>query len=316
MASEAQSGAGRGGYDIERDEALAKQEIKEEQDRLAFGKSTAELEWDGIRKLDYPPPRWWVVTFWGSFIIAIIWWILYPSWPFFNAYSPGLLGYDQREDVARDLAAGRERQAVYLERIASLDTASVQADSDLRAFALVGGEVLFKENCAGCHGLGGAGQAAFPSLADDEWIWGGTIEEIEQTIRHGVRNGQDPEARDSIMPAFGSDGILSRQQIEEVAYYVLSLTGRAAGKEEAAAAGEPLFVENCVACHGEGGVGMLEVGAPALNDSVWIYGGELHDVVAQIGRPKLGVMPFWQGRLDDSLIKMLAVYVHGLGGGR
>jgi cytochrome c oxidase cbb3-type subunit 3 len=310
MASDVRGGAGG----MERDETRAKQEIKEEQDRLAFGKSTADLEWDGIRKLDYPPPRWWVLTFWACFIFAVVWWVLYPSWPFFNTYSPGILGYDQREDVVRHLAAGKARQAVYLERIANQDTAAVQADPELRGFALVGGEVLFKENCAGCHGLGGAGQLAFPSLADDDWIWGGTLDAVELTIRHGVRNGLDAEARDSIMPAFGADGILTRPQIEEVAQYVLSLTDRATNPE-AVAAGETLFAENCVACHGEGGAGMQEQGAPALNDQVWLYGSDPHAIAAQVARPKLGVMPFWQGRLDDSSIKMLAIYVHGLGGG-
>ena len=312
MAIEGTAGAPTG---MERDETRAKQEIKEEQDRLAFGKSTKDLEWDGIRKLDYPPPRWWVLTFWGSFVIAVIFWILYPSWPFFNTYFPDILGYEQRQDVERHLTAGKAQQAVYLERIASQDTASVLADQELRGFALVGGEVLFKENCAGCHALGGAGQLNYPTLADDDWIWGGTLEEIEHTIRHGVRNGQDAEARDSIMPAFGADGILTRPQIEEVAQYVLSLSNRATS-QEAAAIGEQIFVETCAACHGESGVGMPEQGAPALNDAIWLYGGELHDIAAQIGRPRLGVMPFWQGRLDDSSIKMLAVYVHGLGGGR
>jgi cytochrome c oxidase cbb3-type subunit 3 len=310
MASDVRGGAGG----MEQDETRAKQEIKEEQDRLAFGKSTADLDWDGIRKLDYPPPRWWVLTFWACFIFAAIWWVLYPSWPFFKTYFPGVLGYDQREDVVRHLAAGKAQQAVYLERIANQDTAAVQADPELRGFALVGGEVLFKENCAGCHGLGGAGQLAYPSLADDDWIWGGTLDAIEQTIRHGVRNGQDAEARDSIMPAFGADGILTRPQIEEVAQYVLSLT-EGASNPEAVPAGETLFAENCVVCHGDGGAGMQEQGAPALNDQVWLYGGEPHAISAQISRPKLGVMPFWQGRLDDSSIKMLAIYVHGLGGG-
>lgn len=314
MASDAvpRQGPGMVGTD---DESRAKREIKEEQDRLAFDKPTAELEWDGIRKLDYPPPRWWVLTFWGSFIFAVIWWVLYPSWPFFKTYWPGILGYEQREDVQRQLASAAEAQAVWLQRIASSETAVIQADPELASFATTGGAVLFKDNCAGCHGLGGAGQLAYPSLADDEWLWGGTLAEIEHTIRHGVRNGLDADARDSLMPAFGADGILTRPQIEEVTQYVLSLSNRAT-KPEAVAAGETLYAENCAACHGEGGVGMQETGAPALNDAIWLYGGEPEQIVAQISRPKLGVMPPWQGRLTDSEIKMLAVYVHGLGGGR
>src|SRR3712207_5856816 len=133
MAIEGTAGAPTG---MERDEARAKQEIKEEQDRLAFGKSSQDLEGDGIRKLDYPPPRLWVLTFWGSFIVAVIFWILYPSWPFFKTYFPGILGYEQRQDVERHLAAGKAQQAVYLERIANQDTASVLVDPELRAFAL------------------------------------------------------------------------------------------------------------------------------------------------------------------------------------
>jgi cytochrome c oxidase cbb3-type subunit III len=297
------------------DEARAKREIKAEQDRLAFEGSPAQLEWDGIRKLDYPPPRWWVYTFWGCFLFAVLWWILYPSWPGTRTYFPGLLGYQQRVELERQAAPARAQQAARVERIAALGASGVAADPELRAFAVAGGEVLFKENCAGCHALGGAGQRNFPTLADDDWIWGGTLEEIERTIRHGVRNGQDAEARDSQMPAFGADGILTREQIGDVTQHVLSLAGGAAD-QAAAERGAAVFAENCVACHGEGGVGGPEQGAPALNDAIWLYGGTPQAIAAQVTRPRMGVMPPWQGRLDEGEIAMVALYVHGLGGGR
>jgi cytochrome c oxidase cbb3-type subunit 3 len=297
-------------------EAEAKREIKDEQDRLAFEKPTAELEWDGIRKLDYPPPRWWVLTFWGSFAFAALWWLLYPSWPGFRSYFPGLLGYQQRVEVEEQLTAAESARAQFVRTIETAPLEQVRADPQLLNYAVAAGRVVFNNNCAQCHALGGAGQGFFPSLADDDWLWGGRPEDIERTITYGVRNG-DPEARDSEMPRFGADQILERGQITDVAAYVLSLSGRAEpGAEEAVTRGETVFAENCVACHGEGGVGDQEQGAPRLNDAIWLYGGERAQVTAQISNPRHGVMPAFGPRLDPPTVKMLVTYVHGLGGGR
>lgn len=295
-------------------EDAAKRLIKSEQDRLAFGKPTAELEWDGIRKLDMPPPRWWVLTFWACFLFALAWWVLYPSWPGTRSYFPGLLGYDQRAVVADQVAAAEADRAwasAEIGQIARLD--QVRSNPQLLQYAVTAGGVAFANNCAPCHGLGGAGQGFFPSLADDDWIWGGSLEEIQHTITHGVRNGGD-EARDSEMPRFGVDQILTREQIADVTEYVLSLSGRAEDTE-AAARGEAVFVENCVACHGEGGVGMVELGAPALNDAIWLYGDDQASIAAQIHNPRHGVMPAFGARLDETTLKMLTIYVHSLGGG-
>ncbi len=186
------------------------------------------------------------------------------------------------------------------------------ADPELLSFAMRGGEVAFKENCAACHGLGGAGQFNYPSLADDDWLWGGTLADIEQTIRHGIRFYDDPDTRDSQMPAFGD--ILEREQVEDVVQYVLSLSGRAEDGE-AAARGSEVFAEQCAACHGDDGRGMKELGAPNLTDGIWLYGGEPQDIRAQILKPRHGVMPAWQTRLEDEVIKMVTIYVHNLGGG-
>jgi len=286
---------------------------KGERDAIT-GVETTGHEWDGIKELNNPLPRWWLYTFYASILFSVVWWVLYPSWPWSSGHLPGLLGSSQRQDLDQRLAVARQARAQWTDRIATMDAAAIAQDPDLAQFAIRGGEQSFKSNCAPCHGLGGAGQGHFPTLADDDWLWGGTIDAIEYTIRHGIRNGQDAEARDNAMPAFGADGLLDRKQIEEVAQYVLSLTQR---QTDAAAAeqGAAIFAENCSSCHGEAGEGLPEMGGPALNDMIWLYGGELDQIVAQLNRPRMGVMPAWQGRLDDATIKMLAVYVHSLGGG-
>ena len=179
-------------------------------------------------------------------------------------------------------------------------------------FAIAGGRAAFGDNCATCHGQGGAGQSGgFPSLADDSWLWGGDLESIHQTLLYGIRFDHE-DTRFSEMPAFGE--ILGPEEIDAVAEYVLSLSGQAEN-EEAAKQGAEIFAEQCAACHGEAGEGMVELGAPRLSDQIWLYGGTKEQVVAQIRQPQHGVMPAWVDRLDPETIKMLAVYVHSLGGG-
>ena len=287
---------------------------KAEKDSIT-GVETTGHEWDGIRELNNPLPKWWLYTFYATIVFAVVWWILYPAWPWVHGHTTGLLRSDQRTILGQDMEAAHARQAAYLDRIAAQTPAQINADAELQRFAIAGGEVLFKENCAPCHGLGGAGRKGYPTLADDDWLWGGTLEQIDYTIHHGIRNGVDPDARDSQMPAFGADGILTRPQIEDVAQHVLSLTGQATD-QAAAERGTAIFAQNCAACHGDAGQGNKEVGAPALNDKIWLYGDSLQQIEAQVTRPRHGVMPTWQGRLSDNAIKMLDVYVHSLGGGQ
>ena len=286
---------------------------KGERDAIT-GVETTGHEWDGIKELNNPLPRWWVYTFYVCIAFAVVWWILFPSWPWSSGHLPGVLGANQRLDFEQRYAAAKAEQAQWTDRIATLDAAAVQADPELVQFAIAGGEKSFKTNCAPCHGLGGAGQGFFPTLADDDWIWGGNLEQIEYTIRHGIRNGDDPDARDNAMPAFGADGLLDKGQIADVTQYLLAFTQRQTDAE-AAERGAAVFAENCAACHGEAGEGIPDMGGPALNDMIWLYGGEPEQITAQIYRPRLGAMPAWQGRLDDTTIKMLTVYVHSLGGG-
>lgn len=284
------------------------------------GKATTGHVWDGIRELDTPMPRWWLNVLYATIVFSVLWWVLYPAIPWFSGYSKGVLGYNSHGVYHAEAAAATEAQKAWLDKIAASSTEQINGDAELLNFAMGGGKALFNENCAACHAPGGAGRPAYPVLADDDWLWGGNLAQIEQTIRHGIRAPGDAESRSNIMPSFGSDGILTGPEIADVTAFVMSLSGE---KADAAAAtldsigrGRALFAANCTACHGEQGKGNLELGAPNLTDAIWLYGGDARTIAAQITKPRHGVMPAWEGRLTDAQIKMLAVYVHALGGGQ
>jgi cytochrome c oxidase cbb3-type subunit 3 len=283
-----------------------------ERDALT-GTETTGHEWDGIKELNTPLPRWWLWTFYGTIIWALVYVVLYPAWPLVNSATRGVLGYSTRGEVEAAIAAAEEAQAGNLERVATLSTEEIAAAADLRRFAAAGGRSAFLVNCVQCHGSGAAGSEGYPNLNDDDWLWGGTLADIEQTITHGVRFAADPDTRMSEMPAFG-DGVLDRDQIAAAAEYVLSLSG-AEHDASLAAAGQTVFAENCAACHGETGAGDRTLGAPALNDAIALYGGDRARILAQIRQPRHGVMPAWAGRLSPATIKQLTVFVHSLGGG-
>jgi cytochrome c oxidase cbb3-type subunit 3 len=280
----------------------------------ATGTPTTGHEWDGIKELNTPLPKWWLYVLYATIAWSVVWWLLYPSWPGITGYFGGILGYDQNAALEEQMAAADAARAGQLERLASASLEEIAADPELMNIAFAGGQAAFADNCAPCHGLGGAGQGFYPTLADDAWLWGGTLEAIQQTILHGVRSA-DPDTRFNEMPAFGALQMLSREQIDDVAEYVLQLSG-AKHDEAAALRGAPVFAEQCAACHGEDGRGIEDLGGPSLADQIWLYGGDKASIVAQIYRPRHGVMPAWTGRLSPATIKSLAVYVHALGGGQ
>jgi cytochrome c oxidase cbb3-type subunit 3 len=286
---------------------------KGEKDAIS-GTETTGHEWDGIKELNTPLPRWWLYVFYATIAWSVVWWILYPAIPGITDYSRGILGYDQRAELRETMATARAAQAEFLERIAAASLEEIHADPDLRSFAIAGGRTAFADNCATCHGLGGSGQAGgYPVLADDDWLWGGTLDDIHETIRYGIRH-EPAETRVSEMPAFGALEMLTPDQISDVAEHVQSLSGMSV---DAAAAerGATIYAENCAMCHGENGQGDRQLGAPRLDDQIWLYGGEKDDIVRQVTRPAHGVMPAWGDRLSPELVKMLTVYVHTLGGG-
>jgi cytochrome c oxidase cbb3-type subunit III len=185
------------------------------------------------------------------------------------------------------------------------------------AAAQTAGRITFANNCQPCHGAGGAGLPGYPALAAGAWIWGGKLEDIQQTVTHGIRSG-DPDARDSKMLAFGTDGILKPEEIQNVSNYVetamFGLTDPNAAPASIAS-GKEIYAANCAACHGEKGEGVRDVGGPRLASKVHLYGGTRESIVKQVTAPHMGVMPNWNQRLDAATIKSVAIYVHDLGGG-
>jgi cytochrome c oxidase cbb3-type subunit 3 len=279
------------------------------------GTPTTGHEWDGIRELNTPLPKWWLYVLYATIVWAIGYWVVYPAWPTLSGYSRGILGYSSRAELAQTMQAVADSQKAWLDKIAATDIKQIAADPELLRYAMGGGKAIFAVNCAPCHGAGGQGAKGFPNLADDSWIWGGTPEAILQTISYGVRNGDDRARPGMQMPSFGTDKTLDAAQINDVAEYVLSLTNRSTDKA-AAERGKEIFAGQCASCHGDNGQGNQEAGVPRLNGQNWLYGGTKQDIVAQINHPRLGVMPVWAGRLTDAQIKMVATYVHSLGGGQ
>ena len=276
------------------------------------GTPTTGHEWDGIKELDTPMPRWWVWTFYACILFSVVWWVLFPSWPTLSDHWKGVIKTTDRTELVDDLAVRETERAGWVEKFSALSVTEIAQDNELLNYAMAGGKVIFADNCAPCHGSQGSGSTNYPVLADDDWLWGGSLEEIETTIRFGIRANHE-ETRTSEMPVFGDD-YLTKEQIADVAEYVLSFSKRDEDKA-AAERGEEVFAAECASCHGEEGEGGRDFGAPKLNDGIWLYGGERADIVSQIAAPHLSVMPTWAARLDDVSIKQVAIYVHPLGGG-
>jgi cytochrome c oxidase cbb3-type subunit 3 len=276
------------------------------------GVSTTGHEWDGIRELNNPMPRWWVYTFYATILWAIGYCVVYPAIPLLEGNTKGISGFSSRGELSAELDAAKAAQKATLDKIAATPVTDIAKDKALLEFAVAGGASAFKNNCAQCHGSGAAGGQGFPNLNDDDWIWGGKIEDIYTTLTHGIRYASDPDTRTSEMPAFAD--ILQPEQIRQVSAYVVSLTGTPSDPA-LVEPGKQVFAENCAACHGDNAQGNREMGAPNLADAIWLKVSGEDQIAAQVARPKHGVMPGWGTRLGDTTVKQLAVYVHTLGGG-
>lgn len=277
------------------------------------GTETTGHEWDGIRELNTPLPRWWLWVFYATIVWSVGYWILYPSWPTLTGYLQGSLNHSQRADVAvamKELKAERSKLA---QQLSGSSLQQIEADPNLFQFAREAGKSAFGDNCATCHGSGGQGIKGYPNLNDDVWLWGGTLDDIKHTLTVGIRSTH-PDTRQSQMPAFGKDEILKATEISDLTEYVLHMSGQKANQTAVQRATQ-LWTDNCASCHGDDGKGKREFGAPNLTDKEWLYGGTKADIQAQIVNPKNGVMPNWGSRLDPMTIDALAVYVHSLGGG-
>jgi len=289
---------------------MEKQEID-----VVTGTATTGHQWDGIKELNTPLPRWWVWVFYATIVWSVLYWLVYPAWPLVSSYTKGLFGYSSRANVAVEITTLHNLRGEKAVALANASLDEIEKNPALLAFARAQGKAAFGDNCAPCHGIGATGAKGYPNLNDDDWLWGGTLPAIYQTIQYGIRSGH-PEARENQMPAFGKDGVLTREQILQVANYVRSLSGLPVHPGVDLAAGKKIFAENCAVCHGEDGKGNQELGAPNLTDRIFLRGSDEAAIIDMINNGGGGVMPAWAGRLDPATLKSLAVYVHTLGGGK
>lgn len=283
---------------------------KNEIDEIS-GVETTGHEWDGLKELNNPAPRWWLWIFYITIIWSLGYWVVYPAWPTLSGATKGTFGWTQFTELKASQQEIAARQTQYLDKFHGADFDKIMNDPELFSFATAGGASAFKDNCATCHGTGGAGGKGYPNLNDDDWLWGGKIDDIYQTIKFGIRSGHE-ETRTSQMPAFGKDGLLNADEVKTMTDYIVSM---GEGKDITSHPGVPIFQQQCASCHGEDGKGSRDFGAPNLTDDIWLYGKDADTVQKTIFNGRGGVMPSWVGKLNDDTIRQLTVYVHSLGGG-
>lgn len=274
------------------------------------GVDTTGHEWDGIKELNNPAPRWWLWVFYVCIIWAVGYWVFYPAWPTIKNATRGTLGWTEYKQLAASQEEIHQRQGQFIDIIETASLEDILKDPKFYEFARSGGEVVFKNNCTACHGTGAAGGKGYPNLNDDDWLWGGKLEDIYATINYGIRSEHD-KTRVSTMPAFGTDNLLKQDEVSDVADHVLSLSGGAKPNEK----GAKIFEQQCAVCHGKEGKGNRDIGAPNLADAIWLYGRDKDSIVYTINHARNSVMPYWKNQLSDTAIKELAIYVHSLGGG-
>jgi len=278
----------------------------------ATGVETTGHSWDGIEELNNPLPRWWLWTLYATIAWAIAYTIAYPAWPMISGATTGVLGWSTRANVAEEIRLHEAKNDGLVAELLATELATLAPEDDLHRYAVSRGGAVFRAQCSQCHGSGAAGAKGYPNLLDDDWLWGGDVDNIALTVAHGIRNETDGDARYSEMPAFGE--ILEDDEISDVVEYVVSLSSTEfdAGMAER---GDVLFADNCSACHGEMAEGNRDMGAPNLADAIWLYGGDRTTLENTVRYSRYGVMPAWGQRLSEADVRAVSVYVHGLGGG-
>lgn len=273
---------------------------------------------DDIRELDNPPPLWWMIAFYAGFIMIVFYAIYYPSIPTPTGHTKGLAGWTQVKEYHEDFETlnkwRAEKFAAQEQALTEKSVDEILADTELVDYAVATSKALFGDFCAACHGAGGAGNVGYPILADDDWLYGGDINAIYQTVANG---------RVGSMPAYGA--MLSAQQVEDVADFVIAMSNGQA-EDGAFAAGRDVYNSiGCAGCHMPDGSGMAALGAAKLNDKIWRFSSERAEVIKTIAHgvnapgekdTRLAVMPAFADRLGDKEVKRLSVYVHSLGGGQ
>jgi len=272
------------------------------------GRPTMGHDFDGIEELNTPMPRWWLISFYSLIVWGIVYMILYPAFPMISGATKGLLGYSTRGEVVTQIAAHEAANAELVEQLLAADLAAFDPASDLHRYAVARGGSVFRAQCSQCHGSGAAGALGYPNLLDNDWIWGGSLEQIAYSVTHGIRNETDFDAHWSQMPAFGD--ILSREEIDTLVDFVPTLAN-----PDMQSPGGILYMDNCAACHGDTGLGERTMGAPNLADAIWLYGGDATSLTDTITNARFGVMPAWGQRLSPEDVRAVSTYVHALGGG-
>ena len=288
------------------------------------GENNTGHVWDeNLRELKNPPPRWWTIAFWAS----VIWWIgygiLYPTWPLGQSANEGLFGWTQMKEYQEGMAELESVRAQYEEQIRGMTAAQILANPELKQYTKASAKVLFGDYCAGCHGSGGQGNAApsphengYPVLQDDDWLYGGTIDKIQETIVLG---------RKGIMTANLTNNVLNQAEVDQLAHWVVGL--REGKPLESDPAAQQLFMtKGCMACHGPEATGMQIMGSANLRSKIWRFapGGfesARYTIAHGVNDPtdpksRQAVMPSFKDRLSEHDIKKLAVFVHELGGGK
>ncbi|NEJ72527.1 cytochrome-c oxidase, cbb3-type subunit III [Rhizobium phaseoli] len=285
----------------------------EEIDQITGRRTTGHI-WNGIKELDTPIPRGVLLFLIVTHLFALLWWILLPAWPLGTTYTKGLIGGDQKQTVERKIVAAATSRVPLTTKIEKASFDEIRADGQLMSKVNSSGHQLFGDNCAACHGRDGKGGQNYPDLTDNDWLWGGEPEQIVETLTVGV-NSRHSNSRVSQMPAFGADEMLDRKQVTDVAAYVYSLSNSATSEEITGdiQAGRELFKNTCASCHGDNAKGKSDLGAPNLTDASWVYGGTLSRIVETVHGGRQGHMPTWDERLTPAEIKILALYVSGMG---
>ena len=249
--------------------------------------------WDeDLREANNPLPLWWV----GLFVLTIVFSLGYLA--VFRGLGSfrGTNDWSSRAEYQQDMAKATQALEPVYARYAPMPLEEVARDPQARAI----GERRFMNNCAQCHGSDARGSKGFPNLTDADWLHGGTPDKIVESITKG-RIGVMP-------PAAAMVG--TPDDVKNVAHYVLSLSGEPHDSLRAGL-GKPKFAA-CAACHGIGGVGNAAMGAPRLNDRIWLHGYGEAAIVQIINEGKHSALPAQEGRLTEAQIKLLASYVWGM----
>lgn len=286
--------------------------MKDERDPHTGHKTTGH-EWNGIKELNTRVPRAVWVFIVVTHIFALGYWVLMPAFPLLTTYTKGLLHHDDRKQVESALKKDAAAHADLIDKIYSSSYEEALSNPEMMKAVNKRGRTLFADNCSSCHGAGGHGQSGFPSLVDEDSLWDGTPQGLEETVRVGI-NSDHPDSRRSQMLAFGRDQMLQRADIESVMAYVRSLSQAQEGKEqtEKITQGQKVFANNCASCHGAEAKGDPKAGVPNLADAIWLYGGESQNIFETVWHGRIGSMPSWEGRLTPEQRKILVLYILGL----